>query len=85
MLRLLSADPAGMTYPQYMLWAAAQAYRASGEPARAGELLAQAHLTLFQKADAIPDPASRTTFLKMPFNRELLAAFERDQWPAISP
>jgi tetratricopeptide (TPR) repeat protein len=81
MLALLAADPEPMTYPQYMLWAAAQAYQASGETQRAAELLADAHLALQHKASAIPDPESRVTFLQMPFNRELLTAFKRGQWP----
>jgi DNA-binding SARP family transcriptional activator/predicted ATPase len=79
MLGLLAADPEQMTYPQYLLWAAAQAYQASGETQRAGELLAQAHAALRRKASAIPDPESRATFLQMPFNRELMAAFQRGQ------
>ncbi len=79
MLGLLAADPEPMTYPQYLLWAAAQAYQASGETQRAGELLAQAHAALQHKASAIPDPESRASFLQMPFNRELLAAFQRGQ------
>src|SRR5947209_7793785 len=40
MLDLLSADQEHMTYPQFILWAAAQAYRAVGQAERAGELLA---------------------------------------------
>jgi len=77
MLGLLAAGPEQMTYPQYLLWAAAQVYRAGGETQRAAELLAQAHAALRHKAGAIPDPESRATFLQMPFNRELLAAYQR--------
>jgi predicted ATPase/DNA-binding SARP family transcriptional activator len=79
MLGLLAIDPAAMTYPQYLLWAAAQTYQASGEAQRAAQLLGEAHTALQQKADAIPDPESRASFLQMSFNRELLAAFERSQ------
>jgi hypothetical protein len=64
-----------------MLWAAAQAYQASGETQRSAELLAEAYAALQLKAGAIPDRKSRVTFLHMPFNRELLAAYKRRQWP----
>jgi len=85
MLGLLAAAPEQMTYPQYLLWAASQAYLASGETQRAAELLAQAHAALQHKAEAIPDPESRASFLQMAFNRELLAAFQRGQPPAPHP
>ena len=81
MLALLAADAESMTYPQYMLWAAAQVYQTAGETQRATELLAEAHAALRHKANAIPDRQSRATFLQMPFNRDLLAAFKRGQWP----
>jgi predicted ATPase/DNA-binding SARP family transcriptional activator len=84
MLRILTADPDHMTYPQYILWAAAQTYRATGETEQSGAFLARAYTTLQQKASIIPDPPSRTTFLQIPFNRELLAAFEHGEWPAQS-
>jgi tetratricopeptide (TPR) repeat protein len=83
MLALLAADPEPMTYPQYMLWAASQAYQASGETQRAADLLVEAHAALQHKADAIPDRKSRITFRQMPFNRELLAAFKRRQRPKL--
>jgi predicted ATPase/DNA-binding SARP family transcriptional activator len=79
MLGLLAAGAEQMTYPQYLLWAASQAYQATGETQRAAELLAQAHTALQHKAGTIPDPQSCATFLQMPFNRELLAAFQRGQ------
>jgi predicted ATPase len=85
MLRLLVADPAHMTYPQYMLWAAAQVYRARGESKLAQQLLAQAHTTLEEKGATIPDSESRATFLQMPFNREILAAVEQEGWGKQRP
>jgi hypothetical protein len=79
MLGLLATGADQMTYPQYLLWAAAQAYQAAGETQRAAELLAQAHAALERQGGAIPDPESRATFLQMFFNRDLMAAFQRDQ------
>jgi len=81
LMAIFAADPEHMTYPQYILWAAAQTSRASGESDRAQELLAQAHAALQAKAVSIPDPASRTTFLQMPTNSQLLAAYEHGDWP----
>jgi predicted ATPase/DNA-binding SARP family transcriptional activator len=85
MLGLLAAHPEQMTYPQYLLWAASQAYMAFGETQRAAELLAQAYAALQHKASAIPDYESRATFLQLPFNRELLEAFQRGQPLAPRP
>jgi tetratricopeptide (TPR) repeat protein len=81
MLAVLAADPVHMTYPHFMLWAAAQTYRALGQPGRARDLLAQAYRVWQEKAAAIPDHASRRTFGQLPYNRELQAAYERGSWP----
>jgi tetratricopeptide (TPR) repeat protein len=81
MLELLSADSEHMTYPQFILWVAAQTYRALGQEEYAGELLARAYHALQEKSAAIPDPASRETFAELPFNRELTSAYEREEWP----
>lgn len=81
MLHLLAADAAHMTYPQFILWAAAQTYRALGQPERAQALLVQANQVLREKTAAIPDPESRATFAQLPYNREMLAAAEQDRWP----
>lgn len=76
MLALYASAPEAMMHPQYILWAAAQTYRALGETQRARELLVQAHATLQEQAALIPDPASRATFLTLPFNRQIVAAYE---------
>jgi predicted ATPase/DNA-binding SARP family transcriptional activator len=81
MLGILAADPDHMTYPQYILWAAAQTYRDLGRPARARELLGEAHKVLLDKVSAIPDPESQASFLELPHNRELLAAHQLPDWP----
>ncbi|MGI8587587.1 MAG: ATP-binding protein [Chloroflexia bacterium] len=81
MLGILSADPEHMTYPQFILWAAAQTYRALGQTKRANELLAQAYQVLQEKVASIPDAESRETFAHLSYNRELLAAYEAGDWP----
>src|SRR4051812_11009824 len=73
MLGLLAADPEHMTYPHFILWAAAQTYRALGEEELANELLARAYQVLHEKTDSIPDHESRETFAQLPYNRELTA------------
>ena len=70
-----------MLHPQYILWAAAQTYRAAGDALRAVQLLHEAHAVLQQRAAAIPDLASRTTFLNLSFNREIQHAYADDVWP----
>ena len=70
-----------MLHPQYILWAAAQTYRAAGDLPRAAELLREAQRLLQHRADAIPDPESHTTFLNLSFNREILHAYTHNEWP----
>ncbi|HLE27209.1 MAG TPA: AAA family ATPase [Anaerolineales bacterium] len=85
MLTLYDVCAERLREPQRPLWAAAQAYRALGDEARAAELLAQAHTSLQAKAAAIPDPESQVAFRQIPYNREMLAAHERGEWPASVP
>lgn len=59
----------------------AQAYREFGEDARTSGVLAQAYAVLQERAAAIPDPESHASFLNVPFNREVLAAYEQGAWP----
>ncbi|HMA37374.1 MAG TPA: AAA family ATPase [Chloroflexia bacterium] len=81
MLALLAADPTHMTHPQFILWVAAQTYRALGQPEKAHALLAQAYQVLQERAAAIPDPESRATFAQLPYNRDLRAAYTHNEWP----
>ncbi len=81
MLALLAGDAEHMTYPQFILWAAAQTYRALGQEERASELLGASYRALLEKAAAIPDRESRDTFARLPYNRELVGAYERGEWP----
>ena len=80
-MALHDAAPDQMVQPQYLLWAAAQAYQASGDLSHAAELLQRAYTSLQQRAAAIPDAESQTTFLVLSFNRQLLDAHDHDLWP----
>ena len=55
MLGILAADPEHMTYPHFILWAAAQTYQSLGQEERASELLTRAYSVLVEKGGAIPD------------------------------
>ncbi len=65
--------------PQWLLWIAAQAYRDSAPP-RAAAYLRAARELLQQQARAIPDARTHAAFLALPYNREILAAY--DAWLA---
>ncbi len=69
-----------LPHPQQVLWTVAQVYHAAGDVRRSAELLHQAHDLLQDKAAAIPDPESRTAFLGLPFNRDLLATVHDGRW-----
>jgi tetratricopeptide (TPR) repeat protein len=75
MLELHRRAPDTMMHPQYMLWMAGETCQALGDTQRARELYRQAHAILMEKAAAIPEPVFRETFLQLPFNRPICAAF----------
>jgi tetratricopeptide (TPR) repeat protein len=67
--------------PQFCFWIAAQVYRAVGEAQRSRELLLHAHDTIQKSANAISEPDTRSAFLRLPFNLEVIDAVLRDSWP----
>ncbi len=81
MLELYAQFEASMMHPQYILWAAAQTYRALGDEARAQDLLKRAADVMRQRAADIPDPESQSSYYDLPFNRQILVAVERQMWP----
>jgi tetratricopeptide (TPR) repeat protein len=81
LLELYRAKSDTLPYPHWALWALARASRALGQDARALEFLDQAYQVLQEKADAIRDPETQTTFKSLPFNRQLLRAHEEGLWP----
>jgi predicted ATPase len=76
-LLTLYATHKSMDRPEYILWVAAQTRHALGDNLRARDLLAQAYTVLRERATAIPDEESRTSFLQFRFNREILTAYEK--------
>jgi tetratricopeptide (TPR) repeat protein len=82
MLALIAACADQLREPQRPLWAAAQTFHQLGDSPRATNFLTQAHAALLAKAAEVPDSESRTTFLAIPYNHEILAAFEGNEWPS---
>ena len=72
---------AGAQDSQRLLWAMARVRRAAGREADAADLLKRAYQLVEEKSAAIPDPASRQTFRELIFNRRIVAAYERGEWP----
>jgi predicted ATPase len=84
MLELYTQSQASMMHPQYILWAAAQTYRAVKDAARAQDLLDQAVTVMHRRAADIPETESRPSYYNLPFNRQILAASQQDVWPLLS-
>ncbi|MBI5568169.1 MAG: hypothetical protein HY870_24960, partial [Chloroflexi bacterium] len=81
MLKLYAQSEASMMHPQYILWAAAQTYRAVGDEARAQDLLQRAADVMRQRIADIPEAESQSSYYELPFNRQIVAAVERQVWP----
>jgi predicted ATPase/DNA-binding SARP family transcriptional activator len=69
-------------WPHYCLWAAARIFKACGADLQARAALDEAAALVQRQLDAMTDPASRAAFVKLPAVRQILAAAERDLWPA---
>ncbi len=74
MLEIYDQNVSAMMHPQYILWAAAQTFRATGDEPHALEYLDRACAMMQERARAIPDADSRASFLELPFNREIRLA-----------
>ncbi len=64
------------------------AHSKAGKPDKARDLIAWREATIAdiaKKAAAIPDPESQAAFRQIPYNREMLAASERGEWPNNLP
>jgi hypothetical protein len=81
MLRSEETIRIGNPWPQNCYWAAAQVYRAWGEPRRARELLARAYAMTRERADKCPDARLRATYLALQWNRDIVASHDEDRWP----
>ena len=67
--------------PHRLLWAAGRAWQACGQPEQARQAMATAYAFIQEKMASIPDPATRLTYSKISFNRQVIAAHERGEWP----
>lgn len=81
MLELYAQSETSMMHPQYILWAAAQTYRALGDEARAQDLLKRAAEVMRQRMADIPESESQSSYYELPFNRQIVEAIERQVWP----
>ncbi|MFZ6031157.1 MAG: AAA family ATPase [Chloroflexota bacterium] len=66
---------------QRLLWGAARVFHTTGQAGRAQQLLAQAYALYMEKLQQIPDARTQTAFGRLKFNRQIVAAFERESWP----
>jgi DNA-binding SARP family transcriptional activator len=78
---LVTARGKWLTRPHYPLWLAARIRRALGDADAAATLLLDAHRVLAEKVSLIDNDGARANHLRLPLHREIMAAFERDEWP----
>jgi tetratricopeptide (TPR) repeat protein len=77
-------SPSAMLFiPQTAYWSAAQAFHALDDLGRADEMLERAISIVADQASAINDVSDRSAYLDLAVNREIKAAGERNQWPAL--
>ena len=81
-LVLSASTPRTFEFPQLCPWSAAQVLRACGETAAASEQLARAHDLVATLAEALPAD-ERARFEEIAWNREILAAYRRNEWPEL--
>ncbi|HNR47591.1 MAG TPA: hypothetical protein PKO03_10995, partial [Anaerolineaceae bacterium] len=64
------------------LWYAARALRAGGNESEAGAVLERAYQAVQAGVQAIAEAESRQKYLQIKQNQEIIAAYERGEWPA---
>lgn len=64
------------------LWYAARVLRAGGNESDAGAVLERAYQAVQAGEQAITDAESRQKYLQIKQNQEIIAAYERGEWPA---
>ncbi len=87
----LWAEQGSNSYPQRLCWQLACYHRAAGEQQLSRHYLAEAHRYFSTalaesalKLTTYADAAWRSYYLNIHFHREMLAAYERDEWPAYA-
>jgi tetratricopeptide (TPR) repeat protein len=79
---LATASPA-IFMPQFAFWVGARAYKELDELERARAMLARAHAIVIEQAEAIANQDDRARYMDLAVNREVTAAIERNEWPAV--
>ncbi|MBN2549324.1 MAG: tetratricopeptide repeat protein, partial [Anaerolineales bacterium] len=67
--------------PQRLLWAAWRVWQACGQAERARQAIATAYAVIQEKLASIPHPTTRQTYAHISYNRQIIAAHERGEWP----
>ncbi|MBN2005858.1 MAG: AAA family ATPase [Anaerolineae bacterium] len=67
--------------PQCLLWAIGRVRRAAGGLERAQEIVGRAYGVYQEKVARISDAESQQAYRQIFYNREIVAAFERGEWP----
>ncbi len=70
-----------LEFPHHVFWFASRVYRADGEESRAMQLLARSYASLQEAVEAKTDARARSWLLNIPENRQIVAAYERGEWP----
>lgn len=65
----------------HLLWLATLILRADGQNERAGQVLSRAYNAFQSDMAAIPDAESRQAYAQIRHNRQIVAAYERGEWP----
>ena len=84
-LELLDAAIPVMMFCHDNFFTAARVYHALGNKQRAAHFLRRSRDALQKAVDALPDTETKAAFLGYYVNRQILAAFERDEWPPVGP
>lgn len=77
-----ASTPRTFEFPQMCPWSVAQVLRACGETAAASEQLERAYTLVVTLADALT-AEERARFEDIAWNREILAAYLRNEWPDL--
>jgi hypothetical protein len=79
---LTVAHEGRLEHPQLAFWMAARIRRCLGDGKSATDLLRDAHRALREKAAQIEDDGARLNYLRLSLHREIVAAFDNDEWPS---
>ena len=85
MLEFEDAIRTGNPWPHVCYWAAAQIFRACGEPGRAGSFLARAYTMMTAQGGNAPAPELRASFFAIRWHVEIAAAYGGGEWPELGP